>query len=787
MMSKQPGDISQRQQALDPDVSIICEAPAGSGKTELLIQRMLTLLARVNTPEEIIAITFTRKAAGEMRERVLAALQFALQSEAPESDHQKLTWQLARNVLNIDTQYSWSLIENPNRLCILTFDSLCAKLANTLPLHSSFAAAPRVNEQPELLYRWATRAMLETLEEDVPWADALAQVLKQLDNNMQRLEDLLVNILAKRESWLPLLGSGAEQAAAIEKLEKNLLQVRKDTITKLTRAIPLEYHRILIELAVYAASHLRSMGQDSPLLFCLNMDSSVLPGDDEEGIKQWLGLATVLLTDGDLWRKTLNVKVGFPPGENVQEKTAFRAKKAQCLELIDALKEEQALLELLVDLRKLPSSTYDKEQKQILAALIQVLPVLSAHLTLIFREKNCVDYSEISIKARMALGEASNHTELAMRLDYHIQHILVDEFQDTSPSQVELLTQLTLGWVPGDGRTLFCVGDAMQSIYGFRGANVGLFIYCIAHGLGHIPLKSIQLTTNFRSQEALVSWINSVFSRAFPKRNDISDGAVIFSPSDAFNESLPEPAVNVHGFKEDTAESEEAQVIVEIIKNTRLQSPDSTIAILVRNRSHAMHIMPVLKDAGLYYRAVDMEALQDRMLIQDLLSLCHALLQPADRIAWLAVLRAPWCGLSLFDLEVIANSYDERLLHLPTLLQQIQWNVSLETAQANSNISFDAEKRQYDMFATDIGSSEPSDKNRLSDDGRARLTRVAHVLTDTYSQQQRKSLRQWVEGTWIALGGPACLYSQEEVNNAELFFNMLEDIDENTMSSKKRR
>ena len=94
---------------------------------------------------------------------------------------------------------------------------------------------------------------------------------------------------------------------------------------------------------------------------------------------------------------------------------------------------------------------------------------------MVFRAERVIDFMELGIAARDALGQIDNPTEVAYRMDSRIEHLLVDEFQDTSRAQFELLEQLTGGWQPGDGRTLFLVGDPMQSIYRFRQAEVGLF------------------------------------------------------------------------------------------------------------------------------------------------------------------------------------------------------------------------------------------------------------------------------------------------------------------------
>src|SRR3990167_3453767 len=120
-------DEAERTEAIDPTHSFIIQAPAGSGKTELLAQRYLNLLAHaVKNPEEIIAITFTRKAAAEMRERIISALAFANEFPEPNENHKKKTWQLARSVLCTNTKNHWDLLSNPNRLRILTIDALSA-------------------------------------------------------------------------------------------------------------------------------------------------------------------------------------------------------------------------------------------------------------------------------------------------------------------------------------------------------------------------------------------------------------------------------------------------------------------------------------------------------------------------------------------------------------------------------------------------------------------------------------------------------------------------------------
>ena len=127
-------DAPQRKAALDPARSFIVQAPAGSGKTELLIQRYLALLATVDEPEQVVAITFTRKAAAEMRGRVRSALESAAAGEEGETPHRQATLALARAAVARDLTRDWALLAQPQRLRIDTLDAFNAWLARQLPV-----------------------------------------------------------------------------------------------------------------------------------------------------------------------------------------------------------------------------------------------------------------------------------------------------------------------------------------------------------------------------------------------------------------------------------------------------------------------------------------------------------------------------------------------------------------------------------------------------------------------------------------------------------------------------
>src|SRR5437660_5162391 len=150
-------DAANRVLALDVTQSFLVQAPAGSGKTELLIQRYLALLAHVERPEQIVSVTFTRKAAGEMRERIIAALRAAAGGTPAESSHAERTRGLARAALAQDARHGWQLLAHSSRLNVSTIDALATMLTRQAPVATALGAAPRYEEYAAPLYAQAAR------------------------------------------------------------------------------------------------------------------------------------------------------------------------------------------------------------------------------------------------------------------------------------------------------------------------------------------------------------------------------------------------------------------------------------------------------------------------------------------------------------------------------------------------------------------------------------------------------------------------------------------------------
>lgn len=752
-----PPDRAAREAALDPGGSFAVSAPAGSGKTGLLTQRVLTLLAHCREPEEVLAITFTRKAAGEMQERIMAALRLAAETPEPTDPHQQRTWRLAQAVLQRDAEQHWQLLMSPQRLRIQTIDSLCRAITRQLPLESQLGAQPDTLEAPELAYRQAVHQFLARLEQPDALQADLKRLLQHLDCNLSAVEALLIRLLAKRDQWLGVIMEAQSQHAR-DYLENVLHEVIEEQLSAVSERIgPLASDLCL--LADRAATNAAEEEPDSAIAALVGITE--IPECHPEAVSRWLGLADLLLTNKGEWRKRLTKKEGFPAGK------AGADLKARFNEWLAVAQEDAPdLPEQLHAVRQLPPAQYTRAQWQLLDSLTRLLPLLSAELTLVFKQLGATDYSAIAQAATLALGDPDNPTDMALKLDYRIQHILVDEFQDTAAPQLQLLERLTAGWQPGDGRTLFIVGDGMQSCYGFRDANVGLFLDARQNGIGEVAMTALDLSVNFRSQTEVVRWVNRVFQQAFPASDDRGRGAVSYSPSIAFNAGLPDAAVQFYGClhqsEHDEADAEainpdaspdktlaqlqEAESVAELAAQSLQAQPDETLAILVRGRSHLSWILPALARRQLHWQATEIDRLASRMAIVDLMSLTRALLNPDDRIAWLSILRAPWCGLDLNDLHQLVT-FDLGEL---SPRQKGGWPVIWRQLQHHDQIP------------------------QLSEPGRGCLARLMAVLTPAWQQRMRKPLRYWVEGIWQALGGPALLAEPADRQDIPSYFALLE-------------
>ena len=737
-------DQQHRELALDVGNSFIVQAPAGSGKTELLSLRYLSLLSICDEPEEVLAITFTRKAASEMKARILAALASAERDGATTELDDSLAQRrhrIASAALKRAAERDWKILANPNRLKIQTIDSFCFNLASRIPLLSQVGGNPNLTADLERCSDAAIATTLATLNDGTPLSDDIAMLLSHLDNDITQAEKLLTNLLANRDQWLTHI-LDLHDACQIDRdyLQNSLAELISESLDEVRRFL-LDYEPELVELINHAARYLPDfhhcyIDDYQPL--------SRLPASQPETMAYWQLLSSILLTQKDSWRARIDKRDGFPSSiEGDKEQTALcKMRKQQWSSLLAQLAPEEGLRQGLAYVKLLPDPALEDQQWDFLTALARVLRYLNAQLLLSFRQFKLVDHSQVAAAALSALGSEGEPTDLALALDHRIQHILVDEFQDTSKIQTDLLRLLTTGWEAHDGRTLFLVGDAMQSVYGFRNANVGIYLSVREEGLGDIPLQPLTLQSNFRSQTNVVQWVNQVFATVFPTTANSSRGAVPYSPSVAQQAAIPGQGITAEliGYEADQkplAQQLEACRVAQRVLQLRQAEPGASIAILVRNRSHLQDLIPELRAAGIQWQATDIDKLDSLPVIDDLQSLTRAILNLGDRIAWLAILRAPWCGLTLADLHSIALDAGDQSI----------WS-SLQNYQ------------HIPMLSTD---------------GRDRLADFTRIVGYALSLRGYCSLHQLVESAWTLLRGAALATDKVEQSSVAYYLELLKE------------
>jgi ATP-dependent exoDNAse (exonuclease V) beta subunit len=733
-------DAHQRQHALKLDQSWIIQAPAGSGKTELLTQRFLKLLGHVDRPERILAITFTRKATQEMRGRIMQRLQQAASGDLPDKEHEKLAVELARIALKQDQEQDWKLLRNPGRLRIHTIDGLCSQLLSRDPETGSHSADLQILEDAKPLYRLASQRVFEEFGA-VPGhradfgesGDALVRLLVHLDGNSQALTDLLVKMMGVRDQWIRRVGADVAtiQAVLEDRQNRELDQFRR----ALSKQSLENAGRIIADLG-------RTMfDQDQPAAqFAAAFDHD--DGTIQNHVIQAYWLSQVLTTGANIPRAVGGINRRLFPGL-----------PDELTELPGALKDiyadwaaDPSALTAIGRMARMPPLDMVAPQKKLLEDIRMVLRAAMIQLYAVFAENGQADFQYIADTALQVLGNEDQPGQVLLAEDMRLEHILMDEFQDTSHTQFELLRRLTAGWQCDDGRSLFLVGDPMQSIYRFREADVGQFIDIMqGAGLGQLMPRAMRLESNFRSDSEIVDWVNEHFERVFPSRHESDAGAVSYTRFEA--EQGSGGIVGIHSLSDDRNDIDEAQIAVKLIRDVRHANDDPSIGVLGRTRRHLEVIAQELVRQGIDFEAVQIDKLASRPVVRDLMAITRALYHPADRVAWLSILRAPWCGLNVKQLHAVAGE--------------------------------DPDRNMLDLIALAL------EENILAGEVHERLARAYAILVNAVALRASRTLRERVEFTWLNLGGPYCYASGAELDNAEAFLSRLDEIERESGSARK--
>lgn len=643
--------------AAAPEVNAAVRASAGTGKTWLLVTRLLRLLLTDTPPRAILAITFTRKAAAEMHGRLQERLYHLTSSS--ETDLRRALGQMGIPAApGIETKVRGlyeALLTSDAQIHVTTFHAFCQTILRRFPLEADVPPGFEVAENTGLLEEAAWDALFEesTRKPDSPVARALETLFNHCGGH-HGTQTVLNDFLYRRSDWLAFT---QDQSDGVQYATEQLL---KHLHIDPARAPAGEFFTptMTAQLAEFRDLLLRHANATNTGHAAL-VDRALNNGHDAEQRLDWLTEVFFKQNGAPRERKpskTLEQKLG-PQGQ------------ARLLELqhslctgLDEVREQQARL-----------ATFNLSRAWYAAGTR-----LLEHYQEIKSEQRQLDFADLEWKAYELLTRADQMMWVQYKLDQSLEHILIDEFQDTNPTQWHLIQPL-LEELTGDeqrfGRSVFLVGDDKQSIYRFRRAEPRLFDAAIDWLQGRDNGTTYTLDASYRSAPAVVDFINRVFGGGalrdqlvnfethkthherlwgrvevlpLAKPDEQGDDTHTTDMRDPLRAPRPEARIDKHYVEG----ADIAARIKTLIEETTLIDEDggcrpvrfSDVVILMRDRTHAGAYELGLRDAGIPYLGVSRGSLLSSLEVTDMIALLNTLVAPYNNLALATVLRSP-----LFD------------------------------------------------------------------------------------------------------------------------------------------
>jgi ATP-dependent helicase/nuclease subunit A len=669
-----------QRRAADPRVSVWVTANAGTGKTRVLSDRVLRLLLDGANPEGVLCITFTKAAAAEMNARIeerLAAWATTADDAALAEELLDLTGEPADQArLNRARRLFAQVLELPRGLAIMTIHALCGSLLRRFPLEAGVAPHfETIDERSadELMQEAREHVLRAARDPDTPLGKALrvlavtltegtlSQALSELMGQRMRL---LRSRLAFRDD-VEALVAAVHQALGVE---------------------PGLEPPAIVERACAA-------GMDSDGL--LRLANVLAQGGKRQkeaaaGILTWLNAAAAdRATIYALYETAFLTKQKTPRSDICTEK--FRREQAVVVRHYDL--EQVRLGDVCRAIRGLTIARRTEALLRVAFATIDRYEELKA------REAS-LDYEDLIERTRRLLHRPGKTEWVLFKLDARIDHVLVDEAQDTSPLQWEIIDKLTEEFFAGAGarpaeRTLFVVGDEKQSIYSFQGANLDNFrrvkerLQRRAAEAGQ-PIQEEVLDRSFRSVRAVLGLVDAVFALPEAKAGVVDLDAEVRHATERANEPglvelwplarpaelgpseepwpLPDaPRVS------DEPERRVALALAGTIKGwlARGETLESTgrpiragdILVLVARRGIVQElVIRSLKKAGVPVAGADRLSLREHIAVKDLIALGRAMLLPEDDLNLACLIKSPLLGLGEEDLFRLAWNRGEASL-----------------------------------------------------------------------------------------------------------------------------
>lgn len=643
----------EQRHAADPEHSAWVAASAGSGKTQVLVDRVIRLMLAGAAPECILCLTFTKAAAAEMAGRLFQRLStWIALADAP------LTDELRRLGVDPVTAKTKSAarklfaraLETPGGLKIQTIHAFCERLLQLFPVESGMAPGFRVMEDQEA-QQLIRDALLQSLASD----DASTQTAWSF------LEDGSVSTLAALESLVrPFLSASKgmrQRLSGMAQLAETEAQLR-DVIGVLPgrTADGIKTDIAAIDGSAYEKAAVLLMPYENDAAHCaprfLNLAVHARQQEERLGF-----LADLVLTQTGTERKAILRKKAreSEPGA------------AQWLE-----EERKRLLVLFEDLAKL----------QILEANLAIYRAMAgviARMNIEKRARGLYDFDDLIARTAQLLRGYEAAQWVLYKLDRGLSHILVDEAQDTSPAQWTVIQALAGEFFTGSGdrptpRTVFAVGDIKQSIFSFQGADISAFetaraAFEAALQNDNQQLQKVDLTLSYRSAQVVLDAVDETFAPGAPARAGFGPRAENERPHTAFHKERPgRVELWQVELKPDAEERDNWQAPVDtppashprlllaeriataihgwVGQRKRTSTGDAVkagdILILVQSRNALFNaLIGALRRRGVPVAGADRLKLQDSMIVKDLIMLGHVLRLPQDDHALACLLKSP--------------------------------------------------------------------------------------------------------------------------------------------------
>ncbi|UCH74223.1 MAG: double-strand break repair helicase AddA [Rhodospirillales bacterium] len=662
---------AQQRAAADPRASVWVSASAGSGKTKVLTDRVLALLLEGTPPQHILCLTFTRAAASEMANRVTDTLRrwAIVEEEKLRSALEDLTGITPDDEKMVEARRLLArVLDVPGGLKIQTIHAFCESLLGRFPVEAGLAPHFQVVDERSAveMIGVARDAVLARSEHDPPLQDALNIVTRYVDEI--RFAELMTALSGERHRLERLLDRHRDVTGATAAIRARLELRDGDSGSTIIAAAVREDAFDRAALTGAAQALLGSPGSTDQARG--RTISEWLAADATERASGFQGYAAAYLTtQGEL---------------RAGSRIATKAVREVLPEVVDILHAEgNRLIRVKDRLRAVVTA-------EATAALIELGDALIAAYTAAKRSIARLDYDDLILLAGNLLKKPDIAPWVLFKLDGGIDHILIDEAQDTSPQQWDVVARLAEEFFAGEGgrdvpRTIFAVGDAKQSIYSFQHADAEEFRRMRAYFSQRVNdsgavWRSVELDVSFRSTEAVLEAVDQVFATEQAAHGVVEPGATLrHFANRSGHAGLVElwPPVVPRATQDETEWSPPverragddprgrlarllAQRISSWIGTETLESRGrkvraGDIMILVRTRTSLVEMLVrSLKDCGVSVSGIDRMVLSDQIAVMDLIALGRFLLLPEDDLTLATVLKGPFVGLNDEDLFELA-------------------------------------------------------------------------------------------------------------------------------------